>query len=262
MDMGFYDLSKEDRKRLVERMRRAIGRDLDGGRVEGIRRLASDEDTYVRKHAYLILGRLYRDDKELRERILDVLKVLFGDEDVRVRQTVVYCLGEVGKIDADRVLNMLEAALSDEHHSVRNAVVGALKQMGEKNPKPALEFAGRFLHHPDPEIRRMIIHGVELRGRTHPEDILPLLAELQSDPDSKVRRTVVHILGQISYKEGCLEKVVSELKRWKNEKLVQEALEEILDVHRRYERFSDKSFREAKEYIEHQLGAGRTYPRD
>ncbi|MHA1605633.1 MAG: hypothetical protein ACTSWF_13410 [Candidatus Freyarchaeota archaeon] len=65
--MGFYDLSKEDRKRLVERMRRAIGRDLDGGRVEGIRRLASDEDTYVRKHVYLILGRLYRDHKELRE---------------------------------------------------------------------------------------------------------------------------------------------------------------------------------------------------
>jgi hypothetical protein len=50
------------------------------------------------------------------------------------------------------------------------------------------------------------------------------------------------------------------LRRWKNEKLVREALEEILDVHRRYEKFSDKSLMEAKEYIEHQLLSRKKEP--
>ena len=57
-------------------------------------------------------------------------------------------------------------------------------------------------------IRRAVVDGIELRGRTHPEEILPLLKEVQSDPDKKVRRRMIHVLGQISYKKGCLEKVV------------------------------------------------------
>ena len=45
-----------------------------------------------------------------------------------------------------------------------------------------------------------------------PEEILPLLTEVQSDPDKDVRRMVIHVVGLISYKKGCLEKVVLALK--------------------------------------------------
>lgn len=95
--------------------------------------------------------------------------------------------------------------------------------------------------------------GSELRGGTHLEDILPLLAELQNDPDRRVRETIIHVSGQISYKEGCLEKVISALGDWENRKLVEKALEEILDVRKRYEKFSARSYEEAREYLEQQF---------
>lgn len=251
--MGFYDLSKEERTKLIEKIRKAIEKDLQKGSQKIILRYASDSDTYIRKNTYLILGWLYRDRFELRQRILDILQCLFKNSDEKVRQTVVYAIGEIGKIDADKIIQMLEVALNDGHHSVRNAVIGALKQMGAKNPEPTLRFARKFLHHPDPRIRREVIHGIELRGRSHPEDVLPLLEELQDDKDRRVRETVIHVLAQISYKEGCLEKVLTALKGWNNKQLVKKALKEILEVHKRYEKFSAKSYEEAREYVEHEF---------
>jgi hypothetical protein len=64
---------------------------------------------------------------------------------------------------------------------------------------------------------------------------------------------IVHVLGQISYKKGCLEKVISALRTWENREIVEKALKEILDVHKRYERFSAKSYCEARDYIERQI---------
>lgn len=252
--MGFYDLSKEERETLVNEMKEEIGQDLKDGISESIRKFASDDDTYIRKNAYLILARYYHNDQELRDRILNLLEELLHDKDDKVRQTSVYTLGEIGrKMDADKIVGLLETALNDKHHKVRNAVTGALKRMGEKNPKPTLEFAKKFLRHPDPNVRQKIIHGIELRGRTHPEDVLPLLADAQNDHDNKVKKKVIHVLAQISYKKGCLEKVITALKSWENKELVEKALEEILDVHMRYEKFSVKSYEKAKKFIENQF---------
>jgi HEAT repeat protein len=105
-------------------------------------------------------------------------------------------------------MKTFEKALKDEHHSVRNAVIGALKQMGQKNPEPTFNFAKKHLKDDDPKIRREIVHGIELRGRTHPEEVLPLLEELQNEKVKEVRKMVIHVIGQISYKKGCLEKVI------------------------------------------------------
>ncbi len=184
--MKFYDHSKEERKEIIKRMEEEIGYDIETCTSGIIRRYASDSDTYIRKNAYLVLGRLYRHRKDARERIISTLGEMLDEENEKVRQTAVYALGEIGKSDADSILGMLERALGDEHHSVRNAVIGALKQMGNKNPGPTLSFARRFLHHPDPRIRREIVHGIELRGRMHPCDVLPLLGEVQRDPDREV----------------------------------------------------------------------------
>ena len=252
-DCGFYDLSKEERTKLVRKMDHVIQQDLQSENSESIRRYASDCDTHIRKNAYLRIGRIYRDDRDMRARILITLVNLFRDPDEKVRQTVVRALGEIGRTEADNIMGMLEIALGDTHHSVRNAVVGALKRMGEKNPKPTLDFARRFLHHSDPNIRREIVHGIELRGRTHPKEVLPLLKAVQNDSDRKVRKTVIHVLGPISYKKGCLEEVVSALKEWENGDLVDAALKEIRDVHGRYEQFSDRSQKEAMEYVEQQF---------
>jgi hypothetical protein len=128
-------------------------------------------------------------------------------------------------------------------------VIGSIKKMGEVNPEPVLRWAKKYFHHPDKEIRREICHGIELRGRKHPQDILPLLQELENDTNARVRNTLVHVIGQISYKKGCLPTVVQHLKKWKNRQLVADALEEIIDVHHRYKNFSALTQDEAREYI-------------
>jgi HEAT repeat protein len=148
-------------------------------------------------------------------------------------------------------MKTFEKALKDEHHSVRNAVIGAFKQMGQKNPEPTFDFARKHLKDDDPKIRREIVHGIELRGRTHPEDVLPLLEELQDEEVKEVRNMVIHVIGQISYKKGCLEKVVDALNGWRNMGVC-EAAEEILKVHKRY-RFAARSPEYAEDYIKEHL---------
>ncbi len=247
--MAFYDLQKTERKDLVDKINQQILSELRSGKTKFTLDHLSDEDTYIRKTAYLAIGKLYSLQQPLHPAIFKLLEKLFKHEDPKVRQTVINAAGEIGKTDFASVAKLIEKGLFDEHHSVRNAVIGSIKKMGEKNPKPVLAFAKQLLHHPNKEVRREICHGIELRGRTHPQDILPLLKELQGDKTARVRKTLVHVIGQIAYKKGCLETVVEELKKWKNKELVKDALEEIIDVHHRYRDFSVKTQDEAIAYI-------------
>ncbi len=236
--MGFYDLEKPDRDALVAGMGRNIAADISTGAKGYLLDYFSDQDTYIRKTAYLCVGRVYDASTDLRTAIIHALEKLLQQPDPKIRQTAVNAAGEIGKIDFAIVKHFFDTGLFDEHHSVRNAVIGSMKKMGEKNPAPVLEWSRAYLHHPDKEIRREICHGIELRGRTHPEDILPLLKELQFDKTKRVRSTLVHVIGQIAYKKGCLEKVMKEITTWDNTQLAADAIEEIIDVHHRYRNFS------------------------
>lgn len=248
--MSFYDLSKEARVQLVEEMHSMILQDIRKNVDKHILSYFSDEDTYIRKAAYISIGRIYKSEMPLRTSILVRLQTLLDSENEKVRQTVINAAGEIGMFDFDPIETFMEKGLFDQHHSVRNAVIGSVKKMGEKNPQPTLTFAKRYLHHEDKEIRREICHGIELRGRKYPQDILPLLQELEFDKTARVRNTLVHVLGQIAYKKGCLETVIAHLKTWKNKDLVQSALDEIIDVHERYKNFAVKTQEEAINYIE------------
>jgi len=247
--MAFYDLDKNDRTALVNQMQDNMLTASHLANKDPFLFYFADEDTYIRKSAYLIAGRIYQTHADLRDTIIDFLSDLLSSENEKVRQTLVNAAGEIGKTDFDRIESFMENGLFDTHPIVRNAVIGSLKKMGEKNPKPVLAFALRFLHHPDKEIRREICHGIELRGRTHPEDILPLLKELQFDKTSRARNTLVHVIGQISYKKGCLKTVLIEIGKWENRPLVEKAVMEILDVHKRYAKFSHYSTKEAHGFM-------------
>lgn len=247
--MPFYDLSKAERDKLVEKINRDILDDIKSGSDKTIVTCFSDEDTYIRKSAYVAIGRIYEINKTLRKKILDLLEELLKNDDCKIRQTVINAAGEIGKTDFDIVQHFFDTGLFDAHHSVRNAVIGSMKKMGEKNPAPVLKWSRKYLHHDDKEIRREICHGIELRGRTHPQDILPLLKELQHDKTARVRNTLVHVLGQIAYKKGCLQTVLAELKTWDNKEIISKAIDEIIDVHERYKNFSYLTQKEAIEVI-------------
>ncbi|MCW3124980.1 MAG: hypothetical protein JWO03_638 [Bacteroidetes bacterium] len=248
--MSFYELHKSERDQLVTTIHQAIQSDIASEKDKSLLKYFSDEDTYIRKAAYLAIGRIYQADRSLQTKIIRQLEELLLSENAKVRQTVVNSAGEIGIFDFPPAEPFMEKGLFDPHHSVRNAVIGSIKKMGEKNPKPVLAFAKKYLHHEDKEIRREICHGIELRGRKYPQDILPLLKELQDDKTKRVRSTLVHVLGQIAYKQGCLETVVADLRSWHNKELIADALAEIIDVHDRYKDFAVKTQDEARDYIE------------
>ncbi|MFH0860109.1 MAG: HEAT repeat domain-containing protein [Candidatus Altiarchaeota archaeon] len=251
--MGFYDMGRRERADYVHNMREALLDDFRRGDESNIRRYFSDDDGHVRQKAYLAAGRLYKEKRELRENILKTLHELSSSKDEKVRQTVVHCYSEIGMITPDEAVKVFETALADGSWKVRNSVVGSLKVIGEKNPDAAIGFANSFLRNPDPRIRKAVLHGLELRGRTHPQDILPVLEKAQFDSDREVRETLVHVLSQISYKKGCLEKVVNALNGWENKDMVKKAVKEILEVHRRYARFSHMTADKAEEYMRENL---------
>ncbi len=248
--MGFYDLSKKERNQRVEKINQDITLDLVSNQTKHLIKYFSDEDTYIRKTGYLAIGKIFYAKSELQSVILSTLQTLSQSKTDKVRQTTVNAAGEIGKFHFDKVQHFFDTGLFDEHHSVRNAVIGSVKKMGEKNPLPVLEWAKTYLKHSDKEVRREICHGIELRGRTHPQDILPLLKELEFDETRRVSDTLVHVLGQIAYKNGCLQTVVAHLNTWKNKPLVKKALDEIVDVHDRYKKFAVLSQQEAIDYID------------
>ena len=250
--MGFYDLSKEHRKKKVERIHQKLLSHLKEKNRNDIP-FFSDEDTFIRKAAYLAIGKIFNQHESLLKPILQLLEKSFTMKDTRVRQTAINAAGEIGLKKFELVESFFDKGLFDDHHSVRNAVIGSIKKMGEKNPSPVLAWSKKYLHHPDTEIRREICHGIELRGRTHPQDILPLLIELQNDTTARVRNTLIHVIGQISYKKGCLEIVISHLKKWENKELVGKAVVEIIEVHERYKDFAFLTQKEAQKYISKNL---------
>lgn len=247
--MAFYDLDKTSRANLVSLIKDELFIGLKKNSLNNALLYFGDEDTYIRKAAYLSIGKLYLEEKDKQPLIVQQLEKLMSHSDFKVRQTLVNAAGEIGKTDFEIVRHFFETALFDEHHSVRNAVIGSVKKMGEKNPLPVLEWSKQYLYHQDKEIRREICHGIELRGRTHPQDILPLLKELQFDKTARVRNTLVHVIGQIAYKKGCLQTVIKELNTWENRALTDAAIEEIIDVHYRYRNFSVLTQQQAIEYI-------------
>lgn len=248
--MSFYDLPKEDRVALVNTIQSDILLGLKNNKLKKTKEYFSDEDTYIRKSAYLSVGRIYFSEEMLQGKIISTLDKLFKADDFKIRQTVINAAGEIGKKEFKNVQHFFDKGLFDEHHSPRNAVIGSIKKMGEVNSKAVLAWAKKYLHHQDKEIRREVCHGIELRGRKYPQDILPLLKELENDKTARVRNTLVHVLGQIAYKKDCLKTVIEHLKSWQNKQLVEEAIEEIIDVHHRYRDFAVMTQEEARNYIQ------------
>ena len=248
--MSFYDLTKEQRIERVEQINNDILSDLKKNTRTKVVEYFSDEDTYIRKSAYLAIGKIYNGNKDLQKKIITLLDKLLAEKEFKIRQTVINSAGEIGIKEFERVESFFDKGLFDEHHSIRNAVIGSVKKMGEKNPKPVLKWAKKYLHHTDKEVRREICHGIELRGRKFPQDILPMLKELQHDTTARVHNTLIHVLGQIAYKKGCLETVIPHLNNWINKELTDKAVEEIIDVHDRYKNFSVLTQAQAIAYID------------
>jgi hypothetical protein len=230
--MGFYDLSKSEREQKYQDIQDDILRGLLQGESDRTAVYFDDADTYIRKAAYLGVGKIYKQDLAPLNDIIDMLDMFMAADSERIRQTVINAAGELAMGDFACVEHLFDIGITDPHHSVKNAVQGSLKKAGEKNPVQIIPFCRRHITSPEPEVRRTAAHGLELRGRTHPEDVMPIFRLLQFEKHKRVRPMLVHIFGQVGYKKGCLEKVTAELLTWDDKALADECFEAILEQHR------------------------------
>lgn len=63
--MAFYDMPKNERDNFVALILHAVDTGIREGSTDRFARYFADEDTYVRKSAYLAVGKVYLIDKFL-----------------------------------------------------------------------------------------------------------------------------------------------------------------------------------------------------
>ena len=73
--MAYYDLPKEERQALVRIITDTIVGDLTANKNSSILLYFSDSDTYIRKEAYLAVGRVYFKMPDMQGRILVMLRL-------------------------------------------------------------------------------------------------------------------------------------------------------------------------------------------
>src|ERR1051326_4085500 len=95
--MAFYDLSKDERIKLVEKIHLELISDLEKNGRNFFLSLFSNEDTYIRKSAYISVGRIYSSLPAGRKNIIHTLRELLNEKDFKVRQTVVNAAGEIDR---------------------------------------------------------------------------------------------------------------------------------------------------------------------
>lgn len=246
--MGYYDLSKQERITFKAEVASELLSTLQASASPLSLPHISDSDTYVRKVMYQAIADVYKSDVALRKKTIDLVNRAFMSSDQLVRQTATNAMGEIGIYEPGAVGDFFDRASEDESPKVRNAVIGSLKKIGQKHPETVIDFAKRNVNNPHEEVRRIAMHGLELRGRTYPEDILPTLKLFQKESKARLKKMLVHVVGQSSYKKGCLEVVLAELKTW-NHDTTTVALKEIYAVHVYYADFSHYNSEEARRMI-------------
>jgi hypothetical protein len=142
--MGFYDLDKKERLQLVNKINRNILIDIEKKQNINLINYCSDNDTYIRKTAYLAIGKIYKSHPILQSKILVMLNELYQSDNEKVRQTSINAAGEIGIIEFDKVAHFFDTGLFDEHHSVRNAVIGSVKKNGRKKSWTGFEMGKKI----------------------------------------------------------------------------------------------------------------------
>ena len=246
--MNYYKLPKEEREKYKSLIKNTVFSSVKTNATDEVMPFLSGKEPCIRKVTYQAIGSQYKQNKEIRPLILAWLEHLYENTNEKVRQTVIYACGEIAGIDFIAAETLLTKGLFDSHSSVRNAFVGSLKTSVNKNPD-IMAFCEKYILSDEPEIRRLICHGLELRGRKHPQEIIGCLEKLQYDKNKRVRKMLIHVLGQISYKKGCFYFVENEVSSWENNGIYKEFQKEVIEVHVRYEKFSELSQNDVIEFF-------------
>jgi len=112
--MSFYTLSKIQRAQLVIEIYNDILADIRYNTTEKVLLYFNDDDTYIRKAAYLNIGKIYLNHKEFAITTIALLHKLLLSEEYKIRQTVINAAGEIGKKDFAIVEIFFDTAFSSK----------------------------------------------------------------------------------------------------------------------------------------------------
>ncbi len=86
--MSFYNLTKAERKKEVNAIESALRNAIDMDQLSNMIRYFSDPDTYIRRSAYLAIGRICKSDVNLLPKVIKTLENLNSHGDFKVRLTL------------------------------------------------------------------------------------------------------------------------------------------------------------------------------
>jgi hypothetical protein len=105
--MKISELPKEAKDKFLEVLRTEIELDLAKGTVDNIRKYASDTDEFVRKNTYIILGKYFSTQIQLRDKVYFAVDQLLRDTNSQIRQTAVLAFSEMMKFDPKKTIGLL-----------------------------------------------------------------------------------------------------------------------------------------------------------
>src|SRR4051812_37783466 len=97
--MGFYDLDKNERTDVTNKIFQAVKATVKSGKSHQLSPFFADADTYIRKNAYMAIGKLYKEGPDDLESLIRIIQYFLSDKDFKCRQTAVNAAGEIGKFN-------------------------------------------------------------------------------------------------------------------------------------------------------------------
>lgn len=126
--MPFYDLSKEQRTNLVVKITNDIFTDLNTLQLKNTMTYFGDKNTYIRKSAYLSIGKIYFTNKNLQSKIIKTLDKLLLLDDFKIPQTVIDAADEIGKKKFEtQNLLLKQKHLYSENPKIITLIIALLK---------------------------------------------------------------------------------------------------------------------------------------
>lgn len=105
--MKLSELPKEARDKFLEVLKAEIESDLVQGSYENIRKYAADTDEFVRTNTYLILGKYYSTQIQLKDKVYLTVDQLLRDANSQIRETAVLAFAEMVKLDPRKAIGLL-----------------------------------------------------------------------------------------------------------------------------------------------------------
>ena len=136
----FYDLLKPERIKLVSKISNDISTGLNTDRLKKIMVHFGNTDTYIRKSAYISVGRIYVDKHH------------------SPRNAVIGSIKKMGEVNPEPVLHWAKKYLHHADKEIRREICHGIELRGRKYPQDILPLLKELQHDKTARVRNTLVH--------------------------------------------------------------------------------------------------------